>query len=189
MSLVQLGPPSMDSPSYLMQFKTLMTNFRWALYPSAVSPLMIVEVCWFCSVSQVFWYVDFFKSKSRHCWIISLSSNSNVLSFSLGFDIWICWMSAEVYDRTIVRGLSHAKITAAAITTASSVDSRIHSMKLYGCEMTARVIFNLLYITWAEHSSIYLPLLLSVSSTAMFNSVLKPLKFLSSFNLPTVSFH
>lgn len=151
--------------------------------------LMIMEVCWFCGISQVFWYINFFKIKSQHCWIISLSSNSNVLSISLWFGIRICWMSAEVYKRMIIWGLSHAKITTAAITKASSADSRIHSMKLYGCEMTAWVIFNLLYITWAEHSSIYLPLLLSVSSTAMFNSVLKPLKFLSSFNLPTVSFY
>lgn len=114
-------------------------------------------------------------------WIISLNSSHSILSFSLWSDIWICWTSAEVYHRMFERGLIHAKTTAAAIMTASS---RIHWMKYYGCQMAAWVIFNLLYITWAERSSFS-----SVSLTAMFKSVLRTLKFLSSFNLPTVSFY
>lgn len=166
-------------PFLSLLFETLMTRFRWAFYPSAIS-------LWrsFSSVLVHQFLRSSVDTASFHC---PPTAVSYLLAAALtsGFVGYL----QRSYNRMIAWGWLHAKITTAAISTASSADSRIHSMKYYGCQMTAWVIFNLLYITWAKHSSIHLPLLLSVSSTATFNSVLKPLKFLSSFNLPTVSFY
>lgn len=130
MWLLQLRPPSIDSPSYLWPASGGL--FVLLLFPSdddggfrCFSSVLIHTFL----QNQKSTLLNHFVILQRQCLICSL-----VIWY---LDLFDFCRGLRQNDCVRIESCKHNN----SITTASSADSRIHSMKLYGCQMTAWVIF------------------------------------------------